>query len=142
MPANGLGSTLTVLRKTFLIVLDEWRTPSGTDLTGDASLGDVATKCLNKALQKIYSLLKSSKYLSAYSSTNLVSVSGQDFIELTGIADLDEIVAMKDTVRNYALTFITNEDYFNHVPNPANDQGPPDFYTRIKNRVYLTPRPT
>jgi len=140
--ASGSGSTLAVLRKALLIQLDEWSTTSGNDLTGDASLGDIVTKCLNKALQKIYSQLKSSKYLQAYGSTSLATTADQAYIELSAISDMDEIVAIKDATYQRTLVWIPPYDYFKYVPDPSTDQGVPDHYTRIFNRIYLTPRPT
>lgn len=139
---SGVGSTLAVLRKAFLIQLDQWSTTSGNDLSGDASLGDIATKCLNKALQKIYSLLKSSKYLQAYGSTSLVSTVDQAYIALSAISDLDEVVSVQDSSNDYSLVYMQPYDYFRYVPDPAADTGTPTHYTRVFNRIYLNPRPT
>ena len=138
----GTGSTLSTLRKSLLIEVDRWSTTSGNDLTGDASSGDLATRAINRALQTIYSLIKDSKYMQAYASTGLVSVANQAFIELSGISDLDEIVAMKDATNNVTLRWIPPTQYFMDIPDPSEDTGVPIQYTRIFNRVYLRPRPT
>lgn len=134
----GVGSTLTVLQKSVLLGLDNY---NPNDLTGDGSSGDQATRSINKALQKIYSLIKDSKFMQAYGSTSLASVASQDYIALSAISDLDEVVSVLDTSNNITLQYIEPWKYF-QTPNPANVTGVPFQYTRIFNRIYLRPRPT
>lgn len=135
---SGTGSMLSTLRTRFLKLIDNF---NANDLTGTNSSGEVADLCINEALQEIYAQLKASRYLEAYGSTALISVSGQDYIELSGITDLDEIKSIKDTTNNLTLFYISAADYFFQIPNPANVSGTPYRFCRIFNRVYLTPRP-
>lgn len=134
----GVGSTLTVLRKAFLIQIDNY---NANDLTGDASSGDLATKSINKALQKIYSIVKDEKFMEAYPSTALVSVSGTDYIALSGISDLDEIKNIMDTTNRYKLVYIPFWKYREWSPNPSLVTGTPTHYTKLFERLYLYPRP-
>lgn len=134
----GVGSTLTVLQKSLLLALDNY---NANDLTGDGSSGDQATRSINKALQKIYSMLKNNRYLQAYGSSALSSTADQAYIELSGISDLDEITAMKDATNNVTLQYIEPWKYF-QTSDPAEITGVPFQYTRIFNRAYLRPTPT
>lgn len=136
---SGSGSTLTVLRTKFLKLIDNY---NANDLTGTNSSGEIADLCLNDALQLIYSRLKASRYLQAYGSTSLASVVDQAYINLSGIADLDEIVSMKDTTNDVVLYGFPAERYFREVPDPSASTGTPYRFCRIFNRVYLDPRPT
>lgn len=136
---SGVGSALSVLRKAFLIQIDNYN--SG-DLTGDASSGDLATKSINKALQKIYSMCKDEKFMEAYPSTSLVSVVSQDYIALSGITDLDEVLSIQDTTNNYRLVYIPFYKYRQWAPNPALIPGTPTHYTKLFERIYLYPRPS
>lgn len=133
----GLGTTLSNLRTRFLKMIDNY---NANDLTGTNSSGEIADLCINDALQLIYSQIKDSKYMQAYSGT-LSSVANQAYIELSGISDLDEVASMKDTTNNITLVCIPAHQYFTQVPNPADQTGTPSHYCRIFQRVYLTPRP-
>lgn len=133
------GSTLTVLRNKFLKLIDNWN--SG-DLTGTNSAGEVADLCINDGLQLIYAQIKASKFMQAYGSTSLVSTSGQAYIALSAITDMDEIVSLKDTTNRITLIEIQAQEYFRQVPDPAQSTGTPIRYCRIFNRIYLDPRPT
>jgi hypothetical protein len=137
----GIGSTLAVLLKAFLIQLDNY---SATDAAsgGDGSSRDLGIKCLNKALQKIYSTVKDSKFMEAYPSTALVSVSGTDYIALSGITDLDDILNLMDTTYFYKLTRIPFWRYRLLAPDPSVITGIPTHYARLFNRIYLYPRPS
>lgn len=133
------GSSLTTLRKEFLIQVDNY---NADDLSGDGSSGDLAVKSINKALQKIYSMVKDSKFMQAYPSTALVSASGTDYIDLGGITDLDEIASIEDTTNKYKLIKIPFWRYREWAPDPSNVTGTPTHYARLFNRIYLYPRPT
>ena len=87
-------------------------------------------------------MLKASKYLQAYASTALSTVANQAYIELSGIADLDEVVAVQDTTNDVTLQCIPANVYFRANPDPSNNTGTPYRYCRIFNRIYLDPRPT
>jgi len=100
---SASGSTLTTLQKEFLLNIDSY---NANDLSGDGSSGDMATKCINKALQKIYSVIKDNELMQAYPSTSLVSTSGVDYIALSAISDLDEIASIRDTANTYKLIYI------------------------------------
>lgn len=133
------GSSLATLRKEFLIQIDNY---NADDLTGDASSGDLATKSINKALQKMYALIKDSKFLQAYPTTNLVSTSGQDYIELGTVTDLDEIASIQDTTNYIKLVKIPWYKYRQLSPDPSVNTGVPTHYARLFNRIYLYPRPS
>lgn len=134
----GVGSALSVLRKAFLIQIDNY---NANDLTGDNSSGDLATKSINKALQKIYSIVKDQKFMEAYPSTALVSVSGTAYIALSGISDLDEILNIMDTTNQYKLKYIPFWKYREWAPDPSQVPGTPTHYTKLFERIYLYPRP-
>lgn len=136
---GGGGSTLVTLRRDFLIQIDNY---NANDLTGDGSSGDLANKCINKALQKIYSIIKDSKIMEAYPSTSLSSTASQDYIDLSGISTLDEILSITDASNVYKLTFIPFYKYREWAPDPSIVTGVPTHYTRLYNRIYLYPRPT
>ncbi len=136
---SGTGTTLTNLRERFLKLLDNY---NANDLTGTNSSGEVADLCINEALQNIYAQLKASRYLEAYGSTALVSVASQSYIELSNIADLDEIRALKDTTNQITLFEISAARYFREVPDPSAVTGTSYRFCRIFNRIYLDPRPT
>ena len=133
------GSTLSVLRKAFLIQIDNYN--SG-DLTGDNSSGDQANKAINKALQKIYSLIKDSKYLESYPSTSLASTVSQEYIELSAISNLDEIVKITDRTNNIELVNLPYWRFRQLYVDPTEQTGTPIVYSRLFNRIYLGPRPT
>ena len=135
----GTGSTQTVLRSKFLRYIDNY---NASDLTGTNSSGDIADICINEALQIIYQMIKSSRYMDAYASTSLASTADQAYIELSAISDLDELLALKDTTNVFTLLEISPWEYFAQVPSPANKTGTPYRYCRIFNRIYLDPRPT
>jgi len=140
VPAGSSGgSTLTTLRSRFLCLIDNY---NANDLTGTNSSGDVADLCINDALQLIYAQLKDSKFMQSYPSTSLVSVADQAYINLSGITDLDEIAALKDTTNDITLTKILPSEYFEQIPDPSASTGTPSRYYRIFNRIYLDPRPT
>lgn len=136
---SSLGSTLTVLRKAFLIQIDNY---NANDLSGDASSGDLAVKSINKALQKIYSMVKDEKFMEAYPSTSLVSVTNQDYINLSAISDLDDIKSITDTTNLYPLKYIPFWKYREWSPDPSIVTGVPTHYTKLFERVYLYPRPS
>ena len=138
---SGTGSTFAFLIDEFLKRIDNYNALDLDYSTANTS-GNVAGICINNALQTIYSKLKASRYLEAYSSTALASVADQAYIELSGISDLDEIVAVKDTTNQWKLREIKPEQYFRSVPSPASVTGTPIEYCRIFNRIYLNPRPT
>lgn len=133
------GSSLTVLRNRFLKLIDNY---NGSDLSGTNSSGEVADLCLNDGLQTIYAIIKASRHTDAYSSTALVSVANQAYIDLSAITDIDEIVAIMDTTNQWKLTEVSPEWYFRNVPDPSGVTGTAHIYTRIFNRIYLNPRPT
>lgn len=135
----GVGSTLTLLRKQFLIQIDNY---NANDLTGDGSSGDLATKSINKALQKIYSIVKDEKFMEAYPSTLLASTANQDYISLSAIADLDDILSITDTSNLYKLKYIPFWKYREWSPDPSVVTGMPTHYTKLFDRIYLYPRPT
>ena len=136
---SGTGTTQANLRTRFLKLIDNY---NANDLTGTNSSGEVADLVINDALQLIYAQLKDSKFMQAYPSTSLASVADQAYIELSGISDLDEIAALKDTSNNITLKKILPYQYFGQVPDPADSTGTPVRYCRIFNRIYLDPRPT
>lgn len=138
-PSGGLGSTsFQSLRQTFLKLIDQYNSND----TGTNSSDEIAGICINKGLQTIYSLLKASRYLQYYASTALSSTADQAYIELSGISDLDEIVAVKDTTNDITLIGISPERYFREVPDASAQTGTSYRYCRIFNRIYLDPRPT
>ena len=136
---SGTGSTQANLRTRFLKLIDNY---NANDLTGTNSSGEVADLCINDALQLIYAQLKDSKFMQAYPSTSLVSVVDQAYIELSGISDLDEVAAIKDTTNDITLKKILPYEYFGQVPDPSAHTGTPVRYCRLFNRIYLDPRPT
>src|SRR3990167_3898106 len=139
-PAAGTGgSTLTTLRSRFLRMIDNY---NASDLTGTNSSGDLADLCINDALQLIYSLVKSTRHMESYVSTSFASTSGQDYIEISGITDLDEVRAIRDTTNDYTLIAMTADQYFRWSPDRSNQTGVPTHYCRIFNRIFLFPRPS
>lgn len=137
--AGSTGSTLTVLQKKLLLSVDNY---NAGDLSGDGSAGDQATRALNQALQKIYSMIKDSRYVQAYpDTTSLASVAGTDYIALSGITDLDAIIAITDPTNQYKLTQIPFWKYRMWSPDPSQSTGTPTHYARIFDRIYLYPRP-
>ena len=136
---SSAGSTLTVLRTRLLKLLDNY---NANDLTGTNSSGEVADLCINDALQLIYSIIKSTRHMEGYVSTSLASVADQDYIEISGISDADEIRAIRDTTNDYTLVEITPDQYFRLSPDRSNSTGVPTNYCRLFNRVYLFPRPS
>ena len=139
-PSGGSGgSTLTTLRNKFLKLIDNY---NAADLSGTNSSGQVADLCINAALQTIYSQIKQSRYLDAYASTALVSVASQAYINLSGISDLDDLFAIKDTDNQYTLEEIPTWKYFVERPDPTQSTGTPYRFCRIFNRIYLDPIPT
>jgi len=139
IPSGGSGgSTLSTLRTKFLKLIDNY---NANDLTGTNSSGEVADLCINGALQTIYAQIKQSRYLDAYASTSLVSVADQAYINLSGITDLDELFAIKDTSNQYSLEEIPKWRYFFERPDPSQSTGTPYRFCRIFNRIYLDPVP-
>lgn len=139
-PAGGSGgSTFLTLKTNFLKQLDNY---NGNDLTGTNSSGELAGLYLNHAMQTIYATIKASNDMESYSSTSLASVADQAYINLSGISDLDEIRAIKDTTNQWKLQPMTADWYFRNVPDPSSVTGTPHQYCRIFNRIYLNPRPT
>lgn len=140
---SGTGSTFSTLKTKLLKLIDNFNgTGSTTGDTGNNSSDDIAGIAINHALQKCYSLVKNSKYMQAYPVSTLVSVADQNYIELSGISDLDEIYSMQDTVHNRTLYCIPYWKYKFEVPDPAKVTGIPYRYARWFNRIYLDPRPT
>ena len=135
---SGSGTTLTNLRTRFLKLLDNY---NANDLTGTNSSGEVADLCLNDALQLIYAQIKDSKYMKANPST-LTGTANQEYIELSGISDLDEVFCIRDTTNNITLKAIPFWLYRLQVPDPSELTGTPYRYARLFNRIYLTPRMT
>jgi len=134
------GETLTNLRDDFLIAnVDMY---NANDLSGTNSMGDKADRCINKGLQKIYGIISDTTWLESNPSTSLASTADQDFIELSGISDLDHIKNITDTTNDLRLTRIPFWRYRELVPDPSNATGVPTNYARLFNRIYLTPRPT
>jgi hypothetical protein len=132
-------TTLTNLRTNFLKLLDNY---NANDLTGTNSSGEVANLCINDALQLIYTQIKDSKFMQGYASTLLSSTIDQEYIELSGISDLDEITAIKDTTNNITLKKIMPYEYFSQVPDTSDHTGTPVRYCRVRDRIYLDSRPT
>lgn len=141
VPVSGSvgGSTLVTLRKEFLIQIDQY---NANDLSGDSSSGDQANKAINKALQKCYQLIRDSRFMQAYPTTSLVSTSGQDYIDLGAVTDLDEIISLQDTTNIVKLVKIPWHKYRTMAPDPSQMTGVPYYYSRLFNRIYLLPRPS
>jgi len=132
------GDTLTNLQKEFLLSIDNY---NADDLTGDGSAGDQATRVINQALQKIYGMISDSTWMQSNPST-LASVADQEYIELSGISDIDHVTSIRDTTNDQTLVRIPLWKYRQMVPDPSANTGTPSAYTRLFNRLYLTPRPT
>ena len=132
------GSTLTVLRKEFLLSIDQY---NSDDLTGDGSSGDQARRALNQALNFIYSKIKGSNIMQSNPSTGLASTADQDYIELSAIGDLDNITNLTDPTNQFKLIEIPFWKYRAMAPDPSQATGTPRWYARLFNRIYLTPRP-
>lgn len=134
----GTGSTQATLRTKFLKLIDNY---NAADLSGTNSSGEVADLCINEGLQIIYQDIKASRYMDGYASSALVSTSGQSYIELSAISDLDELMGLQDTTNDISLQEISAWRYFSEVPSPSNVTGTPYRYCRIFNRIYLDPQP-
>jgi len=132
------GSSLTTLRTDFLISIDHY---NANDLTGTASAGDRAVRVINKALQKIYSDIIDSNLMEATPST-IASVSGTDFVTLTGISDLRYIMNVTESVNDVKLIAIPFWKYRQLAPDPSASVGNPTHYARLFNRIYFFPRPS
>ena len=132
-------TTFTNLKKNFLKMLDNF---NANDLTGTNSSGEIAGICINKALHKIYDMIRDSKYVQSLPSTNFSSAIGVDYIDLDIEEYLDEIESITDTTNNLRLTRKSWDWYRRHVPNPSNVTGIPTVYARRFSRIYLTPQPT
>lgn len=145
--ASALTHTkLSSLVIKFLKSIDQWNssdtTLSDTD-TDEDTAGERARICLNQALHQIYSLIKDSKYLESYPSTNLSSTANQDYIDLDPEAYLDDIQGVTETTnQKIKLRQRSWNWYRRHYPDPSQVTGDPIFYIRRGNRMYLAPRPT
>ena len=106
------------------------------------SLGERARLCLNLALQQIYDLIKDSKYLEAYPTTNLSSVAGQDYIDLDPEAMLDDIQAVTERTNHIKLHKRNWAWYRRNFPDPSLTSGISYYYIRRGDRLYLAPRPS
>ncbi len=135
---SSQGSQMSTLRENFLLSIDNY---NADDLTGTNSAGDQAVRAINQGLQLIYSLIKDSHYMQSNPSTSLASTSGQDFINLSGISDIDEILSLTETVNDVKLTKISFWRYRSANPDPSNATGVPTHYARLFDRIYLFPRP-
>lgn len=117
-------------------------TVSDTDTDQD-TLGERARICLNLALQRIYALIKESKYLEAYPKTTLASTINQAFIDLDPEAELDDIEAITEqTSTQIRLVRRSWSWYRSNLPAPAQTTGDPTYYIRRGNRIYLAPTPS
>lgn len=148
MPPTPFNFTkLSELTKKFLKVgIDSYNSTdlaiSDTDTDVD-SLGERARHCLNIALHRIYSLIKESKYLEAYPTQSLSSISGQAFIDLDSETFLDEIDSISEqTTQQVRLIQKSWMWYRRNFPSPENITGDPVYYMRRGNRVYLAPTPS
>lgn len=133
------GSSLSTLRTNFLISKADMY--DANDLTGTASAGDRADRCINQALQKIYSMVSDTRYLEA-NPGSLSSVADQEYIELSGISDLRQIKSIVEATNDLKLVRIPFWQYRIWSPDPSNVTGTPTHYARLFNRIYLFPRPT
>lgn len=145
MPSPNNNSTFIVLIRKLLRSLDQF---NSTDLTladtnnpnRDTS-GVRAGLCINRALQKIYDLIKDSKYMDSFPTTSLSTTIDQDFIDLDEETTLDDIEAITDTANDYRLTRRSWSWYKSHFPDPSQSSGIPQYYIRRDTRIYLAPRP-
>ena len=139
-PGSGssVGSTLTTLRKEFLLSIDQY---NANDLTGDGSAGDRAVSCINQALQKIYSMIKDTRYLQAYPSNSISTTASQQYVNLSGISDLDEVEMVVDRSNNIVLKKVPFWKLREMNIDPSETSGNPVFYARIFDRLYFSPTP-
>lgn len=145
MPSPLTHTTLIELIKLLLRRVDSYNandlTLSKTGTTENTS-GEIARISLNFALQKMYSLIKDSRYLESYPTTKLKTTIGQDFIDLDEEASLDEIEAVTDASINQIKYVRRSWNWYRrNFPAPSNSTGEPKFYIRRNNRMYLAPRP-
>jgi len=131
-------TTFLNLKINFLKMLDNF---NANDLTGTNSSGEVAGIAINKALHKIYDMIRESRYVQALPSTSFSSTIDQDYIDLDIEPQLDEIDAITDTLNNLRLVRRNWDWYRRHIPNPENVTGIPSVYARRFSRIYLSPRP-
>lgn len=138
-------TTLADLIKKLLKSLDSYNSTDLTLSTPNAdsdSLGERARLCLNQALHMIYSLIKDSRYLEAYPTTNLSTTANQDYVDLDPEAYLDDIDAITETTNDRKLIRKSWSWYRRNYPDPSQVSGEPLYYIRRGNRVYLAPRPS
>jgi len=74
-------------------------------------------------------------------TTSLASTAAQDYIELAAIGDLDDITNLTETTNNIKLIRIPFYRYRELSPDPSQTSGTPVHYTRLFDRIYLSPRP-
>lgn len=136
------GSTLTVLATDLLASVDSYNA-NDLDYTVVGSQGNQAMRAINQALQKIYSILKRNNLLEKEAVNSALSTTAnQDYVDITGITDLDDIQNIYDASNNINLKKIEFDEYRRMSPDPSETTGNPTHYAlRGTGRIYLYPRP-
>lgn len=136
------GSTLATLRDELLLSLDVYNA-NDLDETIAGSQGNQARRCLNKALQKIYSKVKRFNILQkeAVDST-ITTTASQEYVDISGISDLDDVENIYEASNDVNLKEVSFDTYRQMAPDPSEATGNPvKFARRGKNRLYLFPTP-
>jgi len=142
MPSPATHTTLTKLIKMVLKKVDSYNSADltiATDTVDQETAGEQARLCLNLSLQKMYGMIKNSRYLEAYPSTTLHQTEGQAWIDLDDEATLDDIVAITDTTNRIKLVRKSWSWYRSRLQNASDASGVPEAYVRRNNRVYIYP---